>query len=144
VSAANTVDGLRVLVSLFNQRRLLVRLFLIDPFKGIEEWEYNGDWKTIAPALDCSLFDVVRFNDKGDVVYVDDEGLLCQPQFFFTITGYPTPLAGRGIVAGTDDEGETVAPTVTLEWVRKNVTFLIYIGDGLFAPYTPGDKEYND
>lgn len=121
-----------------------MKLFLIDPFKGIEEWEYNGDWKTIAPALGCDLFTVVEFNKEKDCVYVDDEGLLCNPQFFFSITGYPTPLAGKGIVAGTDDEGETVEPTVTLEWVRKNVTFFTYLGDGLFAPYLPGDMEYND
>lgn len=120
-----------------------MKLIRIHPFEGVTEWEYNGDWKTLAPALDCDLFDVARFNDKGDVVFVDDEGLLKKPSFFFGIEGYPQPLAGIGLVAGTSEDGETIEPTVSLGWVRANVTFLVYMGDGLFAPYVPGDTDYD-
>lgn len=74
-------------------------------------------------ALQCDLFDVVGFNDVGDVIYVDDEGLLKGPTSYFLIEGCRTPLAGRGLVLGTDPEGETISPSVTLEWLNENVDF---------------------
>jgi hypothetical protein len=33
-------------------------------------------------------------------------------------------LAGRGLVLGTDKEGESVAPSLTIEELRKRVKFI--------------------
>lgn len=62
-------------------------------------------------------------DSTGDVLYVDEEGLLHEPKPFFSIRGYIQPLAGNGLVVGTDEEGDSVSPTITVEEVRKLVTW---------------------
>lgn len=53
----------------------------------------------------------------GDVLYVDEEGLLKQPRAFFRIPGNPTPIGSNGVVVGreTGDTGDTADPIITLE-----------------------------
>ena len=100
--------------------------YLIDPFNyTINPVEYDGDFKSIYQLIDCDTFDCTRFNQHGDGVFVDDEGLISgKEQAFFVIQGYPNPLAGKGLVLGCDmDTGESKDPHVTLEWLRENVTF---------------------
>ena len=46
--------------------------------------------------------------DDSETLYVDDEGLYAENQRFFTWDGYPKPLAGRGLILGTDEEGESI------------------------------------
>ena len=101
--------------------------YLIDPFaKTITPVEYNGNYKHIYALIDADTFDCARFNQHGDGVFVDDEGLISgKEQAFFVIQGYPTPLAGKGLVLGCDMEtGESAEPHVTLEQMRELVTFV--------------------
>ena len=101
-----------------------MRAYLIDPeHKSVSEVDYNGDYRNIYEHIKADCFDAAGFNNKGDAVFVDDEGLLHDPEFFFRIEGNPNPLAGRGLVLGTDAEGESISPTVTLDWLRSNVSF---------------------
>lgn len=98
--------------------------YLIDPFKKtIEEVDYDGNFLSIYDFIDAPLFTCVRINSAADFVYVDDEGLL-KPNAFFQITGYPNPLAGKGLVLGSDMKGDSVDPSVDLAWVTANVQFL--------------------
>ena len=112
-----------------------MRAYLIDPEqRSISEVSYNGDFRKITEMLGegVSAFDCARFNDEGDAVFVDDEGLLKEPEWLFRITGYPSPLAGRGLVLGCDmSTGESTAPSVDMEWLRDNVFLLrrIYHAD---------------
>jgi hypothetical protein len=55
---------------------------------------------------------------------VDDEGLLKPQEGFFIYEGYRQPLAGNGLVLGTDEEGESVDPKMTLEELKSRVTFM--------------------
>jgi hypothetical protein len=104
-----------------------MQAFLIDPFlKTVQAIDYNGNWETIGPAIDCDLFDIARFDDNGDGVFVDNEGLFKENQAFFVIDGYPSPLAGKGLVLGCDENGEATAPTVShadllkkVQWMRE-------------------------
>ena len=89
-----------------------------------------GDYKTIYPHLSTSIKAVDCFTvvgiEKDDSIYVDDEGLLTI-QFdtpFFLYEGYPQPLAGNGLVLGTDEEGESVDPKNTLEFIKSKVKFM--------------------
>lgn len=101
-----------------------MRAYLIDPqAKRVTETEYNGDFKHIYDLTGCDTFDVVGFGDVGDGVYVDDEGLLKGPEFFFQITGCPSPLAGKGLVLGSDDDGNSIEPKITIDELRALVTF---------------------
>lgn len=100
--------------------------FLIDPFTcTIKEVDYSGSYKHIYQLIDCECFDVVRINDKGDGIFVDDEGLLHdKPQAYFICAPYPNPLAGKGLVLGTDGEGESISPKITIEELEQRVFWL--------------------
>jgi len=94
-----------------------MKAYLIDtPNRSITEVEYSGDYKHIYELIECSTFDCVRF-DKGDAVFVDDNGLINGPVYnFFGFKGYPNPLAGKGLILGSDEEGETTAPSYPMSW----------------------------
>lgn len=103
-----------------------MKAILIDPFdRNITEVEYSGDFKEIYQHIDCQLFDVVRI-DRTNSIFVDDEGLISgKAQAFFKIDGYPEPLAGKGLMLGADDEGESISPSLTLNEVRGMVDFVV-------------------
>lgn len=103
----------------------MMQAILINPFdKTIEEIEYSGDWKDISSLLECDIFTTAYFDDTDDSVYVDDEGLYVEDQAFFTIGNYPQPLAGRGLILGCNDEGDSVDCKTTLEEAKAMVEFL--------------------
>lgn len=105
-----------------------MKAYLIDPFvPAITEVEYSGDYNQIYKLIDCDLFTCVDIDtgDASDTLFVDDEGLISgKPQEFFMIGDYPTPLAGKGLVLGTDQNGESIAPSVDLEKLKNMVTFM--------------------
>ena len=107
-----------------------MKAYLIDPTaQTVDEVEYDGNYKSIYRFIDCGTFDCARFNEHGDGVFIDDEGLINgEQQQFFMIKGYPQPLAGKGLVLGCDmNTGESADPHVTLEWLRENVVFVFPI-----------------
>ena len=64
--------------------------------------------------------------DSGDVLYVDEEGLLKDPRFFFRIPERPDqPLAGNGVLVGREvnNTSRTAPPTMTIEELIRKVTF---------------------
>ena len=102
-----------------------MKAYLIDPWTlSISEVDYSGDYKQIYTFIKADLFDVVGINQNGDCIYVDDEGLLKDPDHWILLEGYDQPLAGRGLVLGTDDEGKSVDPTITLQALASR----IYVG----------------
>lgn len=63
--------------------------------------------------------------DNQDVLFVNEEGLLHNPQHFFTIPGGHQPFAGNGIIVGTnpmkpEDSGDA---KTDLEELKKSVQF---------------------
>jgi hypothetical protein len=75
-----------------------------------------GDYRTIYKhiANECSAFDCVALNDKGDTLYVDDEGLMKPNHLFIIQTAYGIRrLAGNAVVLGTNNRGHSTAPTIT-------------------------------
>lgn len=99
---------------------------LIDPFaRTVTQVQWNGDYHHIYELTQCDTYDCARINRHGDGVFVDDEGLFKEEQAFFLIEGYPTPLAGRGLLLGCDEEGESVTPHMSLEEAREAVMFVL-------------------
>ena len=97
----------------------MLRCILIDPVaKTVTESEYDGDnYKNIyklltdeSNGLKVDTFDAVRI-DEHNAIFVDDNGLLRVheggPEFYFRY-GKGSPLVGRGLIIGNDDEGESV------------------------------------
>jgi len=83
----------------------------------------QDDTKAICDFVGCSLFDVVRLEHR-DVIFVDDEGLLSarKDSTFFTLNMYGGILVGNGLLLGTGDNGESIDPTTTIEWLEDNVS----------------------
>jgi hypothetical protein len=68
--------------------------------------------------------------DNGDVLYVDEEGLLKPAATFFMIEGHMQPIAGNGAVVGremTNERGDytgTAAPASSPGGIASQVRFL--------------------
>jgi hypothetical protein len=100
-----------------------MKAILIDPFEQtVKEVDYSGDFRDIYKLIDAECFDCARI--KGtDGIFVDDEGLLNAPTHFFEHSEYPSPLAGKGLIVGCDEEGESADCKTTLDEVKAKVTF---------------------
>jgi len=95
-----------------------MRAILIDPFtQTIEEVDYSGDYKDIYGLIQCELFSTVYCLE--DTLFVDDEGLYVKDQRYFKVAGYPQPLAGRGLLLGTNEEGDSVDAKAKLSVIEK-------------------------
>lgn len=98
-----------------------MKAYLIDPFtKTVSEVDYDGNYQNIYKLISSdtnpvSTFTCVNVNEAEDTVFVDDEGLLdnMNTQQFFSLNGYP--LAGKGLVLGTNEDGESVTPSISLK-----------------------------
>lgn len=99
--------------------------FLIRPKeKDIISVLHNPDDKEIYKIIESgdSGFDVLHI-DPTNIVLVDEEGLLKDQRYYFEIAGHPFPVAGRGLVLGTNVEGDTISTNLTLEKLQSMVSF---------------------
>jgi|AntRauTorcE11897_2_1112592.scaffolds.fasta_scaffold44713_3 hypothetical protein len=110
---------------------------LIDPVtRTIETVDVIGDYTAIYPIIDVSTFTVVPFGiglyedspecedgeETDDGIYLDDEGLMKSGTKVWKAPSlYPQPLVGKGLIMGTDADGNSVAPEIDIETVRKAV-----------------------
>ena len=120
-----------------------MKAILIDPFtRTVTEVEYSGNYQQIYDLIDCETFDCARINRHGDGIFVDDEGLIRdKEQAFFLHADYPQPLAGKGLVLGCDDEGESVSPHTTLDEVTRKVRFVMPATVNGELAWLPLDRE---
>jgi hypothetical protein len=103
----------------------MMKGYLINPEeKTVEVVEVGDGIDDIKTHIEASLFDVVRL-PHNDAIYVDDEGLYDKHDYF-AIEGYLNPLAGRGLVLGTDSEGESTDPIHELMDIANMVKFISY------------------
>ena len=103
-----------------------MKAFLIDPFKEtVTEVQLKPkDYRHISKHLECDFFTVVYPPDiDKDVVYVDDEGIYIRDQKFFMFKGVPTPLAGYGLVVGTNESSDSCDPVTPLADIISLVDF---------------------
>jgi hypothetical protein len=65
-----------------------------------------------------------EFKNK-DTVFVNEEGLLNNPQVFFEIKGANQPFAGHGIVVGFNPKnGESISAKSSLAEIKAKISFL--------------------
>ena len=105
-----------------------IAAYLIDPVRRtIEVVSLNGGPDHLADIqhlLGCRIITAMPFGPH-DTVYCDDEGLLGEPVYqFFGISGYPDPVAGRGLVVGIDAEGYDVTPRASLAEAKAQTFFI--------------------
>jgi hypothetical protein len=119
-----------------------MRAILIDPFKcEVTEIDYdNSNFENLYPLLshesmpvDC--FTVIDYGE-GETLYVDDEGLLKNPERGFLL-GNSQPLAGKGVMLGSDEDGNSIATKIPLEDIKDRVLFFEFTPRGLLATIVP-------
>ena len=73
---------------------------LVDPYlKTIENVEVK-DWRDIQKHLQCGTFGSGGYDEGGDAIYVNDEGLYEETEFWYAPDVYPYPYAGRVLFLG--------------------------------------------
>src|SRR5882724_4597704 len=126
----------------------MMKAILIDPFTcTVTEVEHDGELQAIYDLLTHETMQVRTFEAVRpdwlagrDVVFVDEEGLLKEPDRWFVIYGNGQPLAGKGLVIGADEDGDTTAVETKLAMVRRRVVFLELTDTGLYATDKPWVK----
>lgn len=121
-----------------------MKAILIDPeTKTISEVDYSGDYKDIYKLIDCQNFTVIQLDffadETAESLYIDDEGLLNEPEHFFIWKDYHQPLAGKGLILGTDAEGDSRSTTLDLTYVTEMVEFpddIVFEGFREIEPHT--------
>jgi hypothetical protein len=68
--------------------------------------------------------------------YVNEAGLLDNPQHFFMLTDRHQPLAGNGIILASTEDGDEAPCRLPLEWVKECVTFMDSTPSGAGARIT--------
>lgn len=107
-----------------------MRAILIDPIaETITRVEHNNDYRQIYELLSdlprgiqVDDFNTVMI-DRANVIFVDGEGLLKDPYYFFEWRGYGQPLAGRGLILGMSSAGDSRSTTWTPERAKPFVTY---------------------
>jgi hypothetical protein len=77
----------------------------------------------------------------GEAIYVDNQGSLETSVRFFRIAGLEPPLAGKGLILGTDKEGNTISASSSLELITAAVTFAEMRDGQLIPAYAPLKRE---
>lgn len=74
--------------------------------RTVTEVEIEKVYPEANELLGCRMITTAGYDDKGNVAFTDDEGLLCNPEgFAFLPSFYPQPLAGGLVIVGDDGEG---------------------------------------
>ena len=77
-----------------------MKAVLVDPYlKTIENVEVN-DYKDISKHLQCDMFCSGGYDEGGDAIYVNDNGLHEESAFVYMPDVYPDPYAGRVLFLG--------------------------------------------
>jgi hypothetical protein len=98
--------------------------YLIDPHKKkIKQVNYNGDFQSIYMHINSGMFDVISLY-QGESLFIDDMGLERQDQSFFIHKNYPTPIAGIGLLLGTDETGESIESKKSIEELQSDIVFI--------------------
>lgn len=88
----------------------LINAILIDAkARSVTAVQFDVDGDHLA-LVDCNLVEAITL-PNGDTGWVDEEGLLTNPQDFFEMPEhYPQPIAGRCLITGTEwnDEGDVM------------------------------------
>lgn len=107
-----------------------IHIFIIDPkLKTIETVELKPEdqLQQVYNLIGCEVIEPVNFG-RGDAVYVDEEGTFRKdltPWFFMGKS-----LVGKGLIIGSDDQGEWTAPKCTIAEITEHVVFVGHFNNG--------------
>ena len=106
------------------------KAFMVDPFDqsislvNLAVDEYGSILGSSKAVIDCSRIDIITLNDKHMAI-VDDEGLLRNDTRYSKLAEYPQPLAGKLLILGYDEDGESCSvDNDYVEELRKTTRFM--------------------
>ena len=110
-----------------------MKAILINPeLEYIHLIDFDGDYKSIYKLLDCRMFECVYPFKNEDTIFIDEEGLLKDSNYAFTIKsdmhldrfGAKTmTLMGKALILGSDDQGESVDCKTLHSEIRTLISF---------------------
>ena len=92
--------------------------------RTITETEIDGSLKSLQQIVGGLIEPVSQGLDGDHHCYVNEEGLLDQPQHFFMFRDGHQPLAGNGVILSSTEDGDEAPCTLLLDWVKDRVTFM--------------------
>ena len=99
-----------------------MQAILIDPeLQSIKKVDYNGDYTTIYPMIDCKIFTIAYIDDK-ESIFLDDNGMYVENRFGWRHGD--VQFVGKGLIVGYNDEGDSVGTELSIVEVVKAVTFM--------------------
>lgn len=104
-----------------------IKAILIDPVaKLVTEVMVENELEAFYRILHCGTIEAAypEWMEGYNHLYVDEEGLFKEGQVFFRILGVSQPLAGRALVVGGNEDGDTVDATTTLSEVLAAVRWI--------------------
>ena len=109
----------------------------------VTEVETTGELADLYRLVECSLVQTVAveattFSATPHDLWVDEEGLLSDPEFFFVWDG--NPIAGNGLLLGTSEDGDCIACDIPLDAIKQIVTFKRMQVDGFVNYDTTTDS----
>ena len=83
------------------------RAYLVDPTTKLISQVCIKDYTDIQRHIGCDMFTMACRLDNDDVLYVDDSGLIDgkMRDYFAVLDAYLAPLAGRGLLVGSNAQG---------------------------------------
>jgi hypothetical protein len=103
-----------------------MKAILIDTnVKEVREIDITGDLGSLYSAIGCDLIESVYAPVLvgDDVMYVDEEGLFKSDIPMFEFAGGLQPFAGRAIIIGNDDNGESSDVQTPLSIIQDSTYF---------------------
>jgi hypothetical protein len=92
--------------------------------RTITETEIDASLQSLQQIVGGLIEPVHDGLDDAHHCYVNEEGLLDNPQHFFMFTNGHQPLAGNGVIVGSGLVADEAPCTLPLEWVKERVTFM--------------------
>ena len=106
------------------------KALMIDPFDqstsvvDLAVDDYGSILGSSKAVMDCSTIDIITLNDKHMAI-VEDEGLLRNDTRYSKLAEYPQPLAGKLLILGYDEDGESCSvDNDYVKELRKTTRFL--------------------
>jgi hypothetical protein len=92
--------------------------------RTITETDIDGSLKSLQNIVGGLIEPVYQGLDDPHHCYVNEEGLLEDPQHFFMFAGGHQPLAGNGVILSSTDDSYQGPCTLSIDWVKEHVTFM--------------------
>ncbi len=106
------------------------KAFMVDPFDqststvDLAVDDYGSILGSSKAVIDCNTIDIITLNDKHMAI-VDDDGLLRNETRFSKLAEYPQPLAGKLLILGYNEDGESCSVDDDyVKELRKTTTFM--------------------